>query len=68
MTIWKIKLSARASKTLKALDNQIKKRIETAIDELAKVQNPRANGKALLVYGVIGWAITGLFAKLKTVS
>jgi mRNA interferase RelE/StbE len=47
MTTWRIKVSARAFKTLKALDTPVKRRIEASIDELATLPNPRATGKAL---------------------
>lgn len=44
---WIIKIESRAAKTLKALDEPIKQRIEAFIDQLAEIGNPRSSGKAL---------------------
>lgn len=45
--VWKIELSARARKALKKLDRKPARDIVRALEEIAKLQDPRSRGKAL---------------------
>jgi len=44
---WTISLSKKSSKTLKSLDNSVRKNIIRFIDKLVESDNPRVSGKAL---------------------
>lgn len=44
---WKIRLNQTSAKALKQLDKPAKQRIESFIDELEALDNPRQTGKAL---------------------
>ena len=41
---WTIRLAGKAAKTLKTLDKPTKKRIETFVDQLTEINNPRTTG------------------------
>lgn len=44
---WKVRITARAEKSLKSISYLAKQRIEKFIDQLESVENPRATGKSL---------------------
>jgi mRNA interferase RelE/StbE len=45
--MWTIKLNQSAAKALKLLNNQSKRRLESFIDNLTTIDNPRSKGKSL---------------------